>query len=694
MPRDVYRLDKEEDPRSILEPWMERTVLRPVSGPCRAQADAIEASLRKKKRVDGEYVALTWTEMAYLALCSSEIPLTPAEVTELCAEVGWVPTTIPEQAERSIAEAMEGAGSPASPFVPCEGCLAGSFSLRHLTLHHLRNAVVPRAYQLLGMTLFPNSAIPYIPRTHEHKWFEVRPSTIPGAGMGLFVRRGLECIPQGTVIAEYQGTLHPLTTKHRDHHYPYGIVVDLLAGDHLLNALDRRGRLRCYAPLANDAGPLHRNAYLTEFTELPGVFLQVARDVLGGEEILLQYGAAYWGLDAYPDLGPIADWAALPKALSPAAQAVSGPGDDATASSSSHSSDCQSIKAEKDDDTESIAGPLDPPCETCPMCHLEIPFHAVDLHYKSCGAGVGRVAPEAHERNWWSTLEGRRRRLPPQPQYQCEYCGRYFETASQRAAHPCQRRAPCPVCGTEVDARDTDRHRRRCRPPRNRGVPQAAPTEDPTARAVPKEKAGSPQPAEQTRSHSKTPATRGAPPAAGPAVVRVGPITIPPQYHHLVVPRTQSPTAPPASSSSIAASRRAPNVAPSHPPSHRRLLVARRMGPFHTDGIEEPPTAAKRLLTTPRSPSAREESPPRGWGRPRLPRLVGDTDAADPASIPSTAIGSPTCLPDHLDPMEPKGSALTDTHPLPSDLPQPSPSASLSPSSGDTIARVPGDPTE
>lgn len=34
---------------------------------------------------------------------------------------------------------------------------------------------------------------------------------------------------------------------------------------------------------------------------------------------------------------------------------------------------------------------------------------------------------------------------------------------------------------------------------------------------------------------------------------------------------------------------------------------------------------------TPRSPSAREESPPRGWGRPRLPRLVGDTDAADPA---------------------------------------------------------------
>lgn len=50
--------------------YIHRRVVWPVTGiDCRpracpgAQADAIQASLRKKKRVDGEYVALTWTEM-------------------------------------------------------------------------------------------------------------------------------------------------------------------------------------------------------------------------------------------------------------------------------------------------------------------------------------------------------------------------------------------------------------------------------------------------------------------------------------------------------------------------------------------------------------------------------------------------------------------------------------------------------
>ena len=72
--------------------------------------------------------------------------------------------------------------------------------------------------------------------------------------MGLFITRNVECIPQGTVIAEYQGTLQRLLPEQRDQHFPYGITVDLPEGEHLLNALDTKGTLRCFAPLSNDAG--------------------------------------------------------------------------------------------------------------------------------------------------------------------------------------------------------------------------------------------------------------------------------------------------------------------------------------------------------------------------------------------------------------------------------------------------------
>lgn len=48
----------------------------------------------------------------------------------------------------------------------------------------------------------------------------------------------------------------------------------------------------------------------------------------------------------------------------------------------------QSMKAEKDDDTESIAGPLDPPCETCPGPFSQVLGHPTPI---LVGGGEGSV---------------------------------------------------------------------------------------------------------------------------------------------------------------------------------------------------------------------------------------------------------------------------------------------------------------
>lgn len=91
----------------------------------------------------------------YFVLYTSELPLTPTEVTEACLLSGVAPAkALFEPLEAEVAALLQaetqGGGGP-SPFAPCEGCLAGSYTLRTHQEVHLRNALVPQAYQRVGV---------------------------------------------------------------------------------------------------------------------------------------------------------------------------------------------------------------------------------------------------------------------------------------------------------------------------------------------------------------------------------------------------------------------------------------------------------------------------------------------------------------------------------------------------------------
>ena len=97
-----------------------------------------------------------WLLQIYLALLCSEVPLTATEITESCL-LYWVAEDIPfAQLEAQLTEALhkEECNGPDSVFVSAgEGCLSGSYSLPHLQFIHLRNTVIPKAYQKIGVVV-------------------------------------------------------------------------------------------------------------------------------------------------------------------------------------------------------------------------------------------------------------------------------------------------------------------------------------------------------------------------------------------------------------------------------------------------------------------------------------------------------------------------------------------------------------
>jgi hypothetical protein len=188
----------------------------------------------------------------------------------------------------------------------------GNFSVTTKFAEHIRQAVLSPYEQENGMVLFPASALKYIPEDQEANWLEVRESSIPNSGMGLFTKRPLTA---GTAICGYRGNMEDINRDDEEHDvHSYGISVNMPDGTvKMINGIDSSGNVLSFGPRANDAGPWFQNCELSEYREKAGqVFLETKFNIPQGREIFVCYGPSYWGFDGYPRYPTLAQYGLLP----------------------------------------------------------------------------------------------------------------------------------------------------------------------------------------------------------------------------------------------------------------------------------------------------------------------------------------------------------------------------------------------
>ncbi len=122
------------------------------------------------------------------------------------------------------------------------------------------------------------------------KKVEVKESTLPGAGNGLFAKT---FIPKGTRIVEYKGKITSWGKVDWDdgnNGYIYYVKRN-----HVIDAGRHRQALARYA---NDAKGLQRVKGITNNSEYVEdgvkVYIESRKDIPAGAEILVEYGKEYW----------------------------------------------------------------------------------------------------------------------------------------------------------------------------------------------------------------------------------------------------------------------------------------------------------------------------------------------------------------------------------------------------------------
>lgn len=121
------------------------------------------------------------------------------------------------------------------------------------------------------------------------KELEVKPSTIPGSGLGLFTKI---LIPKGTLIIEYKGKITTWKEVKDDWDNVYLYTVN---SNHVIDASEQKKSLARYV---NDAKGLTRIKGINNNAEFVNRGLQVyilsKKNIEAGEEILVDYGNDYW----------------------------------------------------------------------------------------------------------------------------------------------------------------------------------------------------------------------------------------------------------------------------------------------------------------------------------------------------------------------------------------------------------------
>ncbi|MFT4092187.1 MAG: SET domain-containing protein [Niabella sp.] len=121
------------------------------------------------------------------------------------------------------------------------------------------------------------------------KFLEIKTSTLPNAGKGLFVT---VAVPKGSLIVEYLGRKTNWADVENDADNGYIYHID----DN--NVIDASKNLKSFGRYANDAAGLSKlrgvknNAVYHE--EGTRVFIKATRDIAAGSEIFVAYGKDYW----------------------------------------------------------------------------------------------------------------------------------------------------------------------------------------------------------------------------------------------------------------------------------------------------------------------------------------------------------------------------------------------------------------
>jgi SET domain-containing protein len=121
------------------------------------------------------------------------------------------------------------------------------------------------------------------------KHLEIKPSTLPGSGMGLFTKT---FIPKGSRIVEYKGRI--TTWKEVEHDSDNGYIFTVTPK----HVIDARPHKKALARYANDARGLSRVKGLTNNCvynrEGLKIYIESVRDIQPGSEIFVGYGKDYW----------------------------------------------------------------------------------------------------------------------------------------------------------------------------------------------------------------------------------------------------------------------------------------------------------------------------------------------------------------------------------------------------------------
>lgn len=125
--------------------------------------------------------------------------------------------------------------------------------------------------------------------TINRKDLVVKPSTIPGAGKGLFTK---VFIPKDSFIIQYEGDIS--TWKEIKHEWDNDYIYYVNA-QHVINARHRRDAIARYI---NDANGLSRMKGFSNncFYKKIGtaVWVQATRDIPARSELFVSYGRDYW----------------------------------------------------------------------------------------------------------------------------------------------------------------------------------------------------------------------------------------------------------------------------------------------------------------------------------------------------------------------------------------------------------------